>query len=202
MKKRTIIGIIVIGVVVVCTGPVMIAGAFIWGLVDAAREDAKEYPGKKEFRAENAKIDIFEEKTGFGDTPTALQTAKTFSKDMEDIHREFFKGGSALNLDPTSHFVSYCRISPGQVIIICHVPDMQGYHDEVLQTLEKTAWIFAQADAITATGGKTGKLVLGLRGFATYASVQEGGLTGLPTAKDETLHPEIKLYPYFVAPGD
>lgn len=196
MIKKIIANVIVFGIL----GAIVLwVGLFVFGFIYAIVDDARDFPGKAQFVVENKKITVFDGSTvTFGNSPEALTVAKNFSTQLSEMQSAFFTGGSKLNPATSGHFLTYCRMTPTQVIILCHVPDLRGYKDDVLDALAKLAWITAQSNIKSQNLDGNASLVVGLRGFGSYGSVWEGKVVGEPTAKEDGPYAEKRLYPYFI----
>jgi hypothetical protein len=202
MLKKIISNVIAIAVLLFGLGVIVGIGLFVYGIISAFIDDSKDYPGKKEFLVADNKVGIFSGTATFGDSPEALAFANDFSKEMGEMQSAFFTGGSHLNAATAGHFLTFCRITPSQVIVLCHVPDMRGYKDDALEALNKLAWLTAQTEAKTQNVDKNASLVVGLRGFASYGSVWEGKVVGAPTAKGDGPFEVKRIYPYFIPSGE
>lgn len=188
-------------VLALALGVVIWVGAFISGIVSAVLEDSKDYPGKALFEKEDHKIDVYGGTDAFGNSPEALAVAGAFSHELQVGCQGVFTGGSKFTPATAGHFLTYCRVTPDAVVILCQVPDLRGYRDDVLDALSTLAWALGQGAVKKANiGGDKTPLVVALRGFGSYGPIMEGTLTGDPTARIDGLMDKKQLYPYFIKP--
>jgi hypothetical protein len=205
MKKKVLIGSL-IGCLVLLpfAGIGVVLAPCIFGVLDALWEDSKNYPGKELFWKESGKIDVDTGKIAFGNSNQALAVATEFSLSVEAVADAFSTGQNGQAPPSAGHFLTYCRIGPKGVVILCHVPDSRGYNGRELTMFETTAWTLAQSAATKAGVDPHLPLVVGLRTFGTYGTVMIGKITGDPASRTEELDGRPRLYPYFIdsTPGD
>lgn len=143
----------------------------------ADAENAKK-PGYKEFTAANDLIDSNNKGLCHGNTDAAKETASTFATGMKIMVEEFFTGGSDKNLMTGGDFLTYCHESPDSIVILCHVPSLRSYKtDETKKALNDIAWASGRQIASKLDPEQKKTLYIGLRGIASYGSIQEGKLS-------------------------
>jgi hypothetical protein len=195
--KRILTELVGIGVILFACGIVLWLGLFAYGMVKAALDDSKEYPGKTQFTAEASKINVYKDKEAFGNTPQAEEVAALFSTELKELCAISFVGGNKFKPATGGHFLTYCRITPTDVVILCHVPDLRGYQDKTRDLLSKIAWGCAQSALETKKIDSKLNLVVGLRGFGSYGPVMEGKGEGAPTISRDGVEEVKRIYPYF-----
>jgi hypothetical protein len=201
MKKKFLIGCLAL---LPFAFVALIVSPCILGVLDAMWEDAKDYPGKPLFAKENHKIDVYGGTIAFGNSPQAVAVADEFFHELEAISGVFFTGGSKFTPATAGHFLTYCRVGPKGVVVLCQVPDLRGYEGKARDTLMTLAWSAAQSAALKAKVDPHLPLVVGLRGFGSYGPVMIGQMTGEPTTRNDDIDGRPRLYPYFIdsTPGD
>jgi len=176
-------------------------GLFIFGFVATIFEDSKDYPGKSQFESANKQIDVYDHTVAFGNTPDAVTYATEFSTELQALCGTLFTGGSKFTPATGGHFLTYCRVTPTELVFLCQVPDLRGYRDDVRDALAKVAWVAAQNVATAHKMDHEVSVVVGLRGFGSYGPIWEGKVGGDDaTVKSDGLFEIKKLYPYFIPP--
>ncbi len=138
--------------------------------------DAKK-PGYKEFTAANDMIDSSSKGICHGNTNAAKETASSFATGMKLMTEEFFSGGSKKNLMTGGDFLTYCHEGPESIVILCHVPSLRSYKsDEAKKALNDIAWASGRQIASKLDPEHKKTLCIGLRGIASFGSIQEGKL--------------------------
>jgi hypothetical protein len=174
-------------------------GVFLFGFLSAMVDDWRDSPGKKEFEAANTQITAYGHETGFGNSPLAVEMARLYSSDLlQDCH-DLFKLGSTFNPSTMDNCLTYCRIDDSTVVFLCQVPDLRGFHNDVLNLLAKMAWGRAVEVVSQKLPGKKLKMAVGLRGFGSYGAVMQGASDGNPARQslDDPSSGKL-LYPYFI----
>jgi hypothetical protein len=210
MKKKTIIRIVVTTLVIIlfCGGALAyecvrfirqeypaFAAAFNKGIEEAQRD----YPGKKEFLKANANIFMYGGgDTAFGNSTDAVRLAGDFSTTLEQRCQSNFTGGSSFNPTTGDHFLTYCRLTSGEVVFWCHVPDLSSYKGNVRTMLAGLAWSSAWHVAESEKIKPGTPMIVGLSGFPEYGPIWEGKVGSPPTVRGEGPNEEKRLYPYFI----
>jgi hypothetical protein len=145
--------------------------------VAAERSNAQEAqkPGFKEFNAANDLIDSKKSGVAHGNHEAAKECAAGFSSSMKMMTEALFTGGSKANLMTGGDFLTYCHESEDTVAFLCHVPSLRSYKTKESKTaLQEIAWACAQKEIEKRNPNEKKKIVIGLRGTASYGSMQEG----------------------------
>ena len=138
-----------------------------------AKEDA--LPGCKEFKAANKLIATNSTGTTHGNSEAAKTAAAEFSSSMKTTTAATFTGGSKQNPMNGGDFLTYCEEGADAIVFLCHVPSLHSYKsDKVKDGLDKIAWTAANLAAAKMDPERKKKLLVGLRGVATYGSVMQG----------------------------
>ena len=162
--------------------------------------DLKHYkysPGEELFDAANANLAIFYDTPGFGNSPEATKMATAYSTALRKLRNDSFYGGSEWT-PGDNVFLIYCRLTPTELVILCHVPDLRHYKGDNRTLLVGLAWDLAQALADKYHVPKDTTLVLGLRGAQFYGPIWEGKVGEDAITKTDELIGEPRLYPYFI----
>jgi hypothetical protein len=176
-------------------------GVFLSGVRQGMEENAKDYPGKKQFLTANANILMYGGgDTAFGNSAEATRLARDFSTVLEQRCQKNFMGGSSFNPSTGGHFLTYCRFTSGEIVFLCHVPDLSSYHGNVREMLAGLAWSSAWYSAESEKIKDGTPMIVGLSGFPGYGPIWEGKVGAPPTIRGEGLNEEKRLYPYFVDP--
>jgi hypothetical protein len=201
MKKKLLIGCLVL-LPFACVGAIL--APCIFGALDAVWEDSKDYPGKELFWKESSKIDVDGSKITFGNSEQAIAVANEFCLSLSAVSAVFSTRVSGQTPEVAGHFLTYCRIGPKGVVVLCHFPDSRVYSGREQTMFETTAWALAQSAATKANVDPRLPLVVGLRWFGTYGTVMIGKMNGSPESQTHELDGRPRLYPYFVdaTPGD
>jgi hypothetical protein len=172
---------------------------FLSGVRQAMEENAKDYPGKKQFLAANANIFMYGGgDTAFGNSTEATRLAGDFSTVLEQRCQKNFTGGSRFNPTTGDHFLTYCRFTSGEIVFLCHVPDLISYRGNIREMLAGVAWSSAWYVAESEKIKPGTPMVIGLSGFPGYGPIWEGKVGAPPTIRGEGLDEEKRLYPYFI----
>jgi hypothetical protein len=202
MKRRSLIGCLILLPFAIVG---LILAYWIFGQIFAFWEDARDSPEKELFLKENDKIDFGTDQIALGNSKQAIAVADEFSQSLEAVSDAFSTGTNGQAPPPAPHFVTYCRIAPAGVVILCRVPDSRIYSRRVQTMFETTAWTLAQGAAKKGNVDQSLPLVVGLRCGGAYGTVLIGKMNGNPEAQgDDVLDSRRRLYPYFIGstPGD
>jgi hypothetical protein len=151
--------------------PVMLLGAV--GERGVAKAAAT--PGYKEFEAVDNLISNKSKGEIHGNTDAAKASAAEFSSTMKTMTEALFTGGSKKNLMTGGDFLTYCHDGADTIVFLCHVPSLRSYKsDETKDGLNKIAWMAAGDAAKKLDPEHKKKLMVGLRGIASYGSVLQG----------------------------
>jgi hypothetical protein len=179
-------------------GALLLISPCLLGFLSAYLEDSKSYPGKVQFEAEDNKISVYANTAAFGNSTDAIKVAADFSEMLDAECKLIFRGGSTFTPATMGHLLTNCQVMTKGVVILCQVPDMRGYQDDVRDELAKLAWQAAQISAHSLKLPDETPLAVGLRGFGSYGTIWEGKLKGDPVVKSDGLTEKHRLYPYFV----
>lgn len=159
-------------------------------------------PGEAEFEQVNGQITTNAKGVAHGASPEAQAAAGKFASTMKQMQAVFFSGGSGKSFASGGDFVTVVAQRPGVVIVLCHVPELRNYKSkEVRESLAELAWSVAQREMTTLPGvDPETKLIVGLRGFASYGPIWEGKLDGDAQVKSDDVGGRKRFYPYFAAP--
>lgn len=172
---------------------------FLSGVRQGMEENAKDYPGKKLFLTANANISMYGGgDTAFGNSAEATRLAGDFSTVLEQRCQKNFTGGSSFNPTTGGHFLTYCRLTSGEIVFLCHVPDLNSYQGTVREMLAGLAWSSAWYVAESEKIKPGTPMIVGLSGFPGYGPIWEGKVGAPPTIRGEGLNEEKRLYPYFI----
>lgn len=174
--------------------------ALMCALVLAGCSNEAPAPGKAAFDAANKLINVNTDGVAFGDTPDSQAMAARFADSIKRMQRQMFSGGSGRSLATGGEFVTYVRCTDQAVVVLCHVPELRNYKEpSVRESLANVAWINAQMAARSHPGATPAhKLVVGLRGFASYGPIWEGPLEGDAVKKTDSGLERDRLYPFFM----
>ena len=132
-------------------------------------------PGYSQFKAADDRIGSKSEGDVHGNTDAARDAASRFSTSMKTMTAAFFTGGSKKNLMTGGKFLTYCHDGRDAIVFLCHVPSLRSYKsDESMETLNQIAWGIAAETARKMDPEHKKTLMVGLRGIASYGSIQEG----------------------------
>jgi hypothetical protein len=174
--------------------PVIVLGAA--GEYGSAKNASK--PGYKEFQAANGLIASNGKGPHHGNNDTAKQAAAGFSENMKTFSETAFTGGSKKNLMTGGEYLTYCHDTPEAIIVLCHVPSLRSYKsDESKDMLHKLAWMSGSTAAARLDPDCKKKLVVGLRGIASYECIIEGK-NGAPLPPGPYSTDTSILYPAFL----
>ena len=134
-----------------------------------------------------------------GNTPAAIELAKTFSDRMKQVRDDnFTKGGKGISLTD-GNFVTYCELRPGQCAFVVHVPEYRKFEDDAKDSLAELAWEAAQ-ETVAGTMQKGDDLAVGMKGVLLYGAVMVGVVAdpddpeyGLESQSEE----DSDLHPFF-----
>ena len=88
-------------------------------------------PGQDAFNQANAKITVFQQEVGFGNTAECTTLAKRFSKRLKADENDTFEGGKDQNTMTTGgHFLTYCQETPSEIVVMVRVPNLETYSGE------------------------------------------------------------------------
>ena len=172
---------------------------FLSGFRQGMEENAKDYPGKKQFLTANANIFMYGGgDTAFGNSTDAARLAGDFSTILEQRCQKNFTGGSSFNPTSGGHFLTYCRYTPNEIVFLCHVPDLSSYRGKVREMLAGLAWSSAWYVAKSEMIKLGTPMIVGLSGFPDYGPIWEGKVGFAPTVRGEGPNEMKRLYPYFI----
>lgn len=156
-------------------------------------------PGEAEFEAVNGQITTNAKGAAHGDSPEAQAAAGKFAASIKQMQGLFFSGGSGKSLASGGDFVTVVAQRPGAVIVLCHVPELRNYKTkEVRESLAELAWTVAQSTMAKLPGvSPETKLIVGLRGFASYGPIWEGKIEGDAQEKSDDVGGRKRFYPHF-----
>ena len=193
MAPRKIIAAIFVAVgLAAVLGLVGLVHVFVSGFSQAVKEDQVNSPGMVQFLVEDQQLSAFKDGVALGNSPEAISFASQFSIRLQMLGKAMFGD------DSEGHFLTYCRTTPDQIVVLCHVPDLRGAKGDARLALAKVAWLLAQDIAVTQHRDEKTTLVVGLRGEVSYAVVWEGNAVGLAVVKSEGPDCVKHLYPYFI----
>jgi hypothetical protein len=178
--------------------PMMLLGAA--GEKGAAAAAAT--PGYKEFEAADNLISTSSKGGTHGNSDAAKASAAEFATTMKSMTDALFTGGSKKNLMTGGDFLTYCHDGEDTVVFLCHVPSLRSYKSaEAKDGLNKIAWLAAGDAAEKLDPEHKKKLMVGLRGIASYGSVLQGKCgeeqpSGPPGADDKAV-----FLPVFAPPA-
>jgi hypothetical protein len=158
--------------------------------------EAPKSPEEQAFIDANNKIRVYKDQFAFGNTTEAIAVATNFSVTMMEMQKQLFTGGGQIHGMTAGKFLTYCQISPNKIIILCHVPGMKDYKDDVRDALAELAWTTAQQAAHGLP--KESQLVVALKGSLLYGPVWSGKLSGSPLTKDKGRDALKDHYPSFL----
>lgn len=177
--------------------PVLVLGA----ATDKSSAENAAKPGYKEFEAANGLIASKSKGSIHGSNEAAKQAASAFSENMKTISETAFTGGSKKNLMTGGEYLTYCHETPEAIIVLCHVPSLRSYKsDESKDMLHKLAWMSGSTAAARLDPDCKKKLIVGLRGIASYECIIEGK-NGSPLPPGPYSTDTSILYPAFVKSG-
>ena len=183
-------------ILVILAVPMILAG------VASEREAAKEAtkPGFKEFTAANDLIDSKNKGPCHGNTNAAKQAASGFSSSMKTMVDVLFTGGSKKNLMTGGDFLTYCHEGSDTIVILCHVPSLRSYKSgEAKQGLADIAWSSARRAVAELDPDHKKTLLVGLRGIASYGSIQQGKIAGDDAGESLDTSDKSVFFPAFVS---
>lgn len=143
-----------------------------------SQERDEKTPGYKEFEAAHALIGSGSKGQIHGNTEAAKSAAREFSSLLKSMASMAFTGGSKKNLMTGGEFLTYCQNGADMIVILCHVPSLRSYKtQEAKDALAELAWAAGTAAAKELDPGHKKTLIVGLRGIASYGSIQKGATT-------------------------
>lgn len=176
--------------------PMMFAG--IAADKESAAEEAT--PGHQEFTTANNLIDSKSSGLSHGNSPAAQQSAAVFCENIKTVCEAAFSGGSNRNLMTGGNFLTYCQEGSDTLVFLCHVPELRNYKaDDSKDALAEIAWTVASGCAEKLDPEKKKKLIVGLRGVASYGIVLEGQTGGALPDRSSMPDKATVFYPAFVA---
>lgn len=108
-----------------------------------------------------------------GNTPAAIDLARTFSEKMKQLRDEnFTQGEGGISLSG-GNFITYCELRPGQCAFIVHVPEYRKFEDDAKESLEEMAWEAAQ-ETVEGTLSTGDDLAVGMKGVLLFGGVLVG----------------------------
>lgn len=135
-------------------------------------------PGYKEFEAAHSLIGSGAKGQVYGNTEAAKSAAQEFSAMLKTMTSMAFSGGSKKNLMTGGEFLTYCHEGRDTIVILCHVPSLRSYKTAETKTaLAELAWASGTAAAKEIDPEHKKTLMVGLRGIASYGSIQKGATT-------------------------
>jgi hypothetical protein len=135
-------------------------------------------PGYKEFETAHKLIGTSTKGNAHGSTAAAKEAAAGFSSLMKSMTSLAFTGGSKKNLMTDGEFLTYCHEGGDTIVILCHVPSLRSYKtEETKSALADIAWAAGKAAVEDIDPGHKKTLMVGLRGIASYGSIQQGATT-------------------------
>jgi len=152
-----------------------------------SQERNEKTPGYKEFEAAHALISSGSKGQIHGNTQAAKSAAQEFSSKLKTMTSMAFTGGSKKNLMSGGEFLTYCQHGTSMIVILCHVPSLRSYKTkETKEALAELAWAAGTAAAKELDPEHKKTLIVGLRGIASYGSIQKGASTedGKPDSLD------------------
>ncbi len=159
--------------------------------------DRVNIPGYAEFHDANNKIMFKQGNTvGYGNTPKAVEQARSYSESMEAMTQLFFEGQDEdRKLTMTQNkFLVYCEKKPRSTIFLVHVPELRRYKGDVRDSLMDLAWLSAR----TSVGQEPEQtLAVGVRGAVLYGPLYIGNSQGDPYFKGDGLTSMERIYPFF-----
>lgn len=179
--------------------PVMLLGAA------GDRANAKEAasPGCKEYTAAYDLIDSKSKGETHGNTGAAKVAAAEYSTSMKAMVAMLFTGGSKKNLMTGGDFLTYCHDGADTIVFLCHVPSLRSYKsDESKKSLADLAWAAAKKSCAKLDPENRKNLVVGLRGIASYGSIQQGKASGEDQPKSLDTSDKSVFYTAFVATAE
>lgn len=192
MPKKIIAAVFVAVGLAGVLGLVGLVHIFVSGFSQAVKEDQVNSPGMVQFLVEDQQLSTSKDGVALGNSPEAISFATQFSTRLQMLGKALFAD------DSEGRVLTYCRTTPDQIVILCHVPDLRGSRGDARIALAKVAWLLAQDIAVTQHLDEKTTLVVGLRGAASYAVVWEGNAVGLAVVKSEGPDCVKHLYPYFI----
>jgi hypothetical protein len=144
----------------------------------AGRGTASEDTGSDAFSLANRQIAINSSMSGtaFGNSPQAQAIASAVSVRLKEIRAtQFTGGGRDQAIFTKGEFLTHCTITPGAVVLLCHVPELRKYSDDAKAAMRRHAWTTTQ-EALAAAGVKepARTVFVALRGVALYDLVVRG----------------------------
>ena len=174
----------------------VLAGGGIAGKA-AAKEAAM--PGYSAFKAANDLIGSKSDGAIHGNSDAAKQAAAGFSSSMKTMTGMFFSGGSKKNLMTGGDFLTYCQDGADSIVILCHVPSLRSYKsEESKKALADIAWNAAAGVAEKLDPDHKKSLLVGLRGIASYGSIQQGKTGAEESASSLDTSDKSVFFPAFV----
>jgi hypothetical protein len=150
---------------------------------------------ERAFREASQKINTFDgTREAFGNTDAARELAGRFSTLFRQLREIGFSGGQKGMLTQ-GHFLTYCRMDPGRVCVLVHVPLLRKFTEEAQKSLLDLAWQTASALLEKQPGTQ---LAVGLRGVLLYDGVAIGRV-GEEPKRTFGAGGEKELYPFFAA---
>lgn len=155
-------------------------------------------PGYKEFEAAHKLIGSSTKGRIHGNNEAAKETAQGFSSLMRTMTSMAFTGGSKKNLMTDGEFLTYCHDRGDTIVILCHVPSLRSYKtEETKAALAEIAWAAGKAAIKEIDPDHKKTLMVGLRGIASYGSIQKGATTGDAKPKKLGTSSRSVFYPAF-----
>ena len=87
-------------------------------------------PDEEAFNKADKKTLSYKDEFAFGNTPDAQKRATAFSLAMNEEQKKMFSGGGILHGMTGGHFLTYCQLTPDEIIFICTVPGMKDYKNQ------------------------------------------------------------------------
>jgi hypothetical protein len=153
-------------------------------------------PEKQAFIDANNKIRVYKDEFAFGNSDEALELAKAFSLTTQAMQKIAFSGGGNVHGVTAGHFLTYCQLTPDEVIFLCVVPDIGKYQDEALDALAEIAWSTAQL--VSPHESKSKNIVVALRGALLFGPVWSGPPSEQPETKATGRTALEPFYPAFL----
>jgi len=148
---------------------------FMGGIGERETGKKAAMPGFKEFKAADDLIDAKSKGQIYGNSETAKAVAGEFSTTMKTMTEAMFSGGSKKNFMTGGNFLTYCHEGSDTIVFLSHVPSLRSYKsDEAKDGLNKLAWTVARQAASKLDPDRKKTLLIGLRGVASYGSIQQG----------------------------
>ena len=156
-------------------------------------------PGQEAFNEANSKINVFEGEVGFGNTSAASGLAKKYAARIKQDDHENFEGGEDENTATTKgNFLTYCRETPKEIVLLVRVPNLDTYSGDVRKELLQLAWKAAVELSAELRKGGDRTITVALRGTLLYGGLATGMGNGAPQTETAEAIDVGKLYPRFV----